>query len=90
MSPRFHLVLDERERAAFQARATAEGRSLSDWLRLAARERLERDRPARLDSVDAITEFFDACDVRETGDEPDWAEHLAIANRSRGMSVELT
>lgn len=90
MSNRVHLVLDERERAAFQSRATAEGRSLSEWLRLAARERLERDRPAPISTADQLNAFFDACDLRETGQEPDWSEHLAVADRSRSQSVERT
>ena len=90
MSQRIHVVLDERERAAFQSRAAAEGRSLSEWLRLAGRERMERERPARIASTDDLTAFFDACDRRDAGREPDWAEHLAIADRSRGQSVERT
>lgn len=90
MSQRIHVVLDDLERAAFQARAESEGRSLSEWLRLAARDRLERDRPARIATTADLASFFDACDVRETGREPDWAEHLAIAERSRGASVEWT
>ncbi len=90
MSRRIHVVLDERERAAFQARADVEGRSLSEWLRLAARERLERERPARIVSAEDLAAFFAACDLRETGQEPDWAEHLAIGDRSRNQSVELT
>ncbi len=90
MSRRIHVVLDEREREAFKARAMAEKRSLSEWLREAGRERLERDRPARLSTVDDLTRFFEACDRRESGQEPDWAEHLAIAVRSRGHAVELT
>jgi hypothetical protein len=55
MSQRVHLVLDDRERAAFQSRATAEGRTLSEWLRLAARERMERDRPTRIASAADLT-----------------------------------
>jgi hypothetical protein len=90
MSRRIHVVLDDRERAAFQARAEAEGRSLSEWLRLAARDRLERVRPARISTPEDLASFFDACDLRETGREPDWVEHLAIAERSRGQSVERT
>ena len=90
MSQRIHLVLDDRERAAFQTRAVAEGRSLSEWLRLAARERLERDGAAQINGVEDLAAFFDRCDQRETGREPDWAEHLAIADRSRGQAVGPT
>ncbi len=90
MSRRIHVVLDDRERDAFRARAAAEGRSLSEWLRVAGRDRLEREQPARLSSVDDIARFFEACDRRESGHEPDWAEHLAIAARSRGNAIEVT
>jgi hypothetical protein len=90
MSQRIHVVLDDRERAAFQARAKAEGRSLSEWIRLAARDRLEQVRPARISTLDDLASFFDACDLRETGREPEWAEHLAVVERSRGSSVERT
>lgn len=90
MSRRIHVVLDDREREAFRARAVAEKQSLSEWLREAGRERLERDRPARLATVDDLTRFFEACDRRESGQEPEWAEHQVIASRSRGHAVELT
>ena len=90
MGQRVHLVLDDRDRAAFQARAAAEGRTLSEWLRLAARERLERERPARISSPQDLLAFFAACDLREAGREPDWEEHLAVVERSRGQTVERT
>jgi hypothetical protein len=90
MSRRIHVVLEDRELEGFRARASAEGRSLSDWLRNAARESLERDRPPRLSSVDDLADFFRACDKRESGREPDWTEHMTVAARSRGQGVELT
>ena len=51
MTARIHLVIDERERDAFRARAAAEGLTLSAWLREAARERLERERPMEMRTV---------------------------------------
>jgi hypothetical protein len=90
MARRIHVVLDDRERASFKARAVAEGMSLSEWLRIAGRERLERGRPTRITTVDDLSRFFDACDVREQGREPDWVEHLRVAARSRGQATEPT
>ena len=90
MSRRIHVVLDDRERDAFKARAVAERRTLSEWLREAGRMRLERDRPARLSTPDDLTRFFAVCDGRESGQEPDWDEHLSIAARSRSDAVEST
>jgi predicted HicB family RNase H-like nuclease len=42
MSVRIQVVIAEREREAFPAQAAAEGKSLSQWLRDAGRERLAR------------------------------------------------
>ena len=46
--------------------------------------------PLRAMTIDDLAAVFDASDLRETGQEPDWDEHLAIADRSRGHSVERT
>lgn len=85
MSTRIQVVVDRQEREAFRARATAEGRSLSEWLREAGRQRLREATPARLTSLDALDDFFAACDVaeRDSGTEPDWREHLAVIEESR-------
>ena len=90
MAGRIHVVLDEREHAAFRATATAAGESLSEWLRRAGRERMEREQRTRLTSVADLRDFFRSCDEREIGGEPDWSEHLAVATRSRAGSVETT
>ena len=90
MSGRIHVVIDDRERDAYRARAAVEGVSLSEWLRQAARERLERAGPAAISTVAELDAFFEECGRREQGVEPDWAAHLAVARRSRSASTELT
>jgi hypothetical protein len=84
MTTRIHLVIDERERDAFRAQATADGLSLSEWLRLAARERLERQRPLGITTVTDLDRFFASrADIESGATEPDWEQHLEIMRRSR-------
>ena len=88
MSARIHLVIDERERDAFRARATAEGLSLSEWLREAARERLESERPLEIATVADLDRFFAERAAAESGSEPDWEQHLEVIDRSRRAGLE--
>jgi hypothetical protein len=88
MTTRIHLVIDERERDAFRARAAAEGVSLSEWLRDAARERLERERPMAIRTVADLERFFDERAKAEAGAEPDWEQHLGVIERSRRAGLE--
>jgi hypothetical protein len=90
MSTRIHLVLSRRERDAFQARARAEGLTLSEWLRQAARERSERSRSRPIRTVDDLDRFFAERRERERGREPDWDEHLAVVARSRSGGLSAT
>lgn len=83
MSVRIQVIVDELEREAFRAQAAAEGRSLSEWLREAGRQRLARGRPDRLRTAGDLEAFFAACDAREEGREPDWDEHLRRIQESR-------
>lgn len=82
MSARIHLVVDEADKERFRRQAAREGKSLSAWLRAAARDRLDRREDVPLDSAEALETFFAACDDRETGTEPDWEEHEAAIARS--------
>jgi hypothetical protein len=85
MSTRIQVVVDRHERDAFRARAMAEGRSLSEWLREAGRQRLRDAAPTRLTDPDALDAFFAECDAAEEGAgvEPEWAEHLTVIAGSR-------
>lgn len=83
---RIQLVLPDEDRDQFVHQARREGVSLSEWLRLAARERLRRSRaPERFRRAEEVRDFFRACDARADGEgpEPDWEEHLETMDRSR-------
>ncbi len=88
MTTRIHLVIDERERDAFRARAAAEGLTLSEWLREAARERFERERPVEIRTVADLDRFFAERGAAEAGTEPDWEQHLDVMERSRRSGLE--
>ncbi|MGD8487364.1 MAG: antitoxin [Chloroflexota bacterium] len=88
MTTRIHLVIDERERDAFRARATAEGATLSEWLREAARQRLAREQPSAIASVADLDRFFAERAAFEEGTEPDWEQHLDVIERSRRSGIE--
>ncbi|MGI8876024.1 MAG: plasmid mobilization protein [Egibacteraceae bacterium] len=90
MSKRIHIVVDEREREAFRARAATEGRSLSEWLREAARERLRTTGPDELRNRSDLASFFAECDLREQGREPDWDEHVEVIEASRRAGLPPT
>jgi len=83
MSVRVQVVLDEIEREAFRQAAANDGLSLSDWLRRAARERLEQHREPALSSAEDLRAFFQDCDEREQGLEPDWQQHRAVIEESK-------
>ena len=83
MSDRIHLVVDKAEKERYRRQAEREGLSLSEWLRKAARRRLEEgDAGPRLDSLEDLRAFFAECDLREEGREPDWEEHLRVIEGS--------
>ena len=90
MSTRVQVVMDEVEREAFRRAAAREGLSLSDWLRRAARERLQATGQARLRSVDELRAFFEDCRQRERGDEPGWQEHRAVIEESKASGRPTT
>ena len=91
MSARIHIVVDDREREAFRSRAAAEGLSLSEWLREAARERLDRSALPTLREPAALMAFFGECDDREEGSaEPDWDTHLSVITASRRDGLPTT
>lgn len=82
MTSRIHIVVDEEEKERFRRQAEREGKSLSAWLREAARARLSENEGAGLDSAEQLRSFFEACDDRESAPEPDWQEHRSVIERS--------
>ncbi len=84
MSVKIQVVLSEGERDQLRRQAALEGLPLSTWLRRAGLQCLARAQTAsRLDSAEALAIFFEQCDAREQGREPDWEKHLAVIGRSR-------
>lgn len=81
MSTRIHIVVDEAEKERFRREAARRGSSLSEWIREAAREKLADREDTRLDSLEALGEFFRACDDRESGAEPGWRHHQRLIDR---------
>lgn len=86
---RIHLVIDDREHEAFRLQAATAGVSLSEWLREAARERLERERPHILASVQDLDRFFRDL-ANEPGNEPEWKQHVDVMDVSRRGGLEPT
>ena len=90
MSVRVQVVLEAREREAFRARAAAEGRSLSQWLREAGRARLQHADSATLRTASDLEAFFADSDARESSPEPDWEMHAAVIAASRRQGLPDT
>jgi hypothetical protein len=80
---RIHILLDKAEKERFRRQAALEGKSLGAWLRDAARERLAAaESRTRLDSIEELRAFFEACTAREQGQEPDWEAHRSVIEGS--------
>ncbi|HUE96105.1 MAG TPA: hypothetical protein VMN39_05570 [Longimicrobiaceae bacterium] len=91
MTERIHLVVGRAEKERYRRLAARAGKSLSEWLRDAAREKLASgESDVALDSVDRLRDFFAECDRRETGREPDWESHREIIERSIGQGAAAT
>ena len=79
MTSRINLVVDPSEKERYRRHASRAGLTLSEWLREAAREKAEAAESRRgLDTVEELREFFEECDARERGHEPDWEEHRRV------------
>lgn len=89
---RIHLVLTDEDRDSFAHEAQREGLSLSEWLRLAAKERLQRQMARRqFRDEGELDAFFGRCDTTAGADsEPDWEDHLKTIARSRSEGAAPT
>jgi len=84
MSNRLHLVLAAAEKERFRRMAVREGKTLSAWVRDAARDRAAAiEAEDRLDTPGSLEGFFEECDARESGREPDWQEHERVIRDSQ-------
>lgn len=72
---RIHFIVEETAKAAYQTQARREGKSLGEWLREAAEEKLSATRPRKF-TVEELREFAARCDARHPpgAREPDWPE----------------
>lgn len=86
---RIQLVLPDEDRDRFVHEARREGVSLSEWIRLAARERVEtRLARQRFQDTQDVTKFFERCDGLDGPErEPDWVEHLSTMQESRAQGT---
>ncbi|MDP2959675.1 MAG: hypothetical protein Q8N53_24945 [Longimicrobiales bacterium] len=83
VADRVHVVLHPVEKERFRAAAAREGKTLSAWLRDAAQERIAAaDRDRGLATPQDLAAFFQRCDAREVGQEPDWEIHRQVIERS--------
>ena len=79
MSVRVQVILEEEDAARFKSQAQKESKSLSSWLRDAGQKMLEiSDQRKPLTDPDSLSSFFQTCDKREEGIEPDWEEHKQL------------
>ena len=72
---RIHFIVEETAKAAYRRQARREGKSLGEWLREAAQEKLACARPRRF-TVEELRQFAAECDARHPpgAREPDWPE----------------
>lgn len=83
MPERIHLVLSAAEKERYRLAAARVGQSLSEWLRQAAEDRAAADEQAvALESPDQLRAFFEGCDAREEGMEPDWEVQRTLLEAS--------
>lgn len=79
MSVRVQVILDEEEATRFKSQAMKESKSLSAWLRDAGKKMIEiNQQKQRLTDPDSLKQFFQKCDERENGVEPDWEDHKRL------------
>ena len=79
MSVRVQVILDEEEATRFKSQAMKESKSLSAWLRDAGKKMIEiNQQQQRLTDPDSLKRFFQKCDEREDGKEPDWEDHKRL------------
>ena len=91
MAERIHILIDAGEKERYRRMAEKEGKTLSAWLRDAAEEKLMwAEGREELGSREELRAFFDACDRRERGREPDWEDHLRVIGRSREAGATET
>ncbi len=78
---RIHFIVKESAKVRYQHQAQREGKSLGQWMREAADEKLAAVRPRKW-TVEELRRFNAACDARQAGrKESDWPEYKRIHSR---------
>jgi hypothetical protein len=91
MGERIHIVVDRAEKERYMRVAAGEGKTLSEWLRSVAQEKVaEAEAASALDTVEALEDFFRRIDEREQGREPDWESQREIIERSARSGAATT
>ena len=72
---RIHFIVKETAKIRYQDQARREEKSLGEWMREAADEKLASARPRKF-TVEELREFAAKCDARHppAAREPDWSE----------------
>jgi hypothetical protein len=79
MSIRVQVILDDEDATRFKSQAKRESKSLSAWLREAGRKMLEENQNRNsLTDPQSLRLFFEECNAREKGKEPDWEEQKEL------------
>lgn len=88
---RIHFVVKETAKMAYQTQARREGKSLGEWLREAADEKLATARPRKF-TVEELREFAARCDARHPpgARELDWPEAKRIIAESKIAGLDTT
>ena len=88
---RIHFVVKETAKMAYQSQARREGKSLGEWLREAAEEKLAAA-SSRKFTVEELREFAAKCDALHPpgSREPDWSEAKRIIAESKIAGLDTT
>lgn len=91
MAERIHIVVDRAEKERYRRLAAREGKTLSEWLRSAAQDKLAAaEGESKLETVAALRAFFEEINERERGREPDWDTHREVIERSIAKGISPT
>ena len=87
---RIHFVVREAAKTAYQDQARREGKSLGEWLREAAEEKLTVATTRKF-TVEELREFAARCDALHPPDarEPDWPETKQMLVETRYPDYDM-
>lgn len=86
---RIHFIVKETAKIRYQDQARREGKSLGEWMREAADDKLASARPRKF-TVQELREFAARCDAMHPSGtrEPDWPEIKRMIAESRYPDLE--